>query len=214
MARRRCNQPTENTVYFPAEVESRLRRSRRPISSLAISDHPLVVRRSSRSVPDGEVAGHEVQIAGHLCAEPKVMTCALDVAVPDLDAYFRITLHGTDVNEGLEAIRDTPHCPATDRDRGPRGSPPDRRGESGSRSSRSRPAHRDRHVCGFRWLRGQRPGRSPPPVAWSRPARRSQSKCRRLTRRPDLPAVLTARGTISAARDVRRRCAVVSEGGP
>ena len=42
------------------------------------------------------------------CAEPSPMTCALDVAVPDLDAYFRITAaRDRRLTSDLEAMRDT-----------------------------------------------------------------------------------------------------------
>lgn len=101
-----CNQPTADTVYFPTDA-SRSCKIVGPYSSLAISDHPFDGPTVAEATPDGQVGGHDVEVTGHNCAEPNPMTCSLDIAVPALEAYFRLTLHGANVYEDLEAMRGT-----------------------------------------------------------------------------------------------------------
>jgi hypothetical protein len=102
------NQAVADTVFFWDDDAPWCRPARsEPSSSLAISDHAFGTPHDPGPLVDGQVDGHDVVVHGQLCAQPTVMTCGMDVSVPDLGAYFRITLHGTDVDEGLRAMRDT-----------------------------------------------------------------------------------------------------------
>jgi hypothetical protein len=101
----RCNQPIADTVYFPADV-SRSCRIVGPFSSLAISDHPFDLG-DTREHTDGEVAGHPVLVAANACADIAIATCSADVSVPELGAYFRITIHGRRASQRVEELRET-----------------------------------------------------------------------------------------------------------
>lgn len=97
-----CNQPTADTVYFPADV-SRLCKVVGPHSSLAISDDPLVDRRGPA---DGTVDGYDVQTTRG-CLKAADGPCFAAVSVPGLGAYFRITIRGTNAEEHVQRMRDS-----------------------------------------------------------------------------------------------------------
>ncbi|KAA1418661.1 hypothetical protein F0U44_09185 [Nocardioides humilatus] len=96
--------PAVPAVYF-LSTEGRHCSLALPASSLLISDHPLAIPSDHEAV-DGQVDGYDVVVDSELCAQPRVMTCSLDISVPDLGAYFRITIHGTEAEQqDLVAVR-------------------------------------------------------------------------------------------------------------
>lgn len=99
-----CNTPIRDTYYFPyprdcvAGVNPR-------VSSVAIATgaFPEAGIRLNRLRPAGELDGHEVLETPATCELSEPGACTQTFAVPDLDAYFHVTVWSDD--GGSEVVR-------------------------------------------------------------------------------------------------------------
>ncbi len=104
----RCNQPSRDTVYFAASTTTPAlcRPAFRRVSSLAISDHTFETKAIAFGAADGDVAGHDVRTT-HGCLHAIDGPCFANISVPDLGAFFQVTIHGRDPEERVQQMRDS-----------------------------------------------------------------------------------------------------------
>lgn len=88
-----CNTPFHNTYFFPYPQDCQLA-FRPAVSSVAITGRTFTESRtSSRHLEtDGEVGGHEVRASKAVCETTPNGPCRQTFGIPDLDAYFTVTI--------------------------------------------------------------------------------------------------------------------------
>lgn len=104
-----CNSPVRDTTYFPWPQDcigpSRL------VSSVAITSVRPDARMPADAAvkPDGEVGGHEVVATKATCSPGQGESCRQVFGVPDLDAWFSVTIPQDEGNalEQIRAIRES-----------------------------------------------------------------------------------------------------------
>lgn len=99
-----CNTPIRNTYYFPHPQDCVAGVNPR-VSSVAITTgaFPEAGIRLNRLRPAGELDGHEVLETPTRCQLSHPGACTQTFAIPDLDAYFHVTVWSDD--GGSEVVR-------------------------------------------------------------------------------------------------------------
>jgi len=107
-----CNTPFEDTAFFPWGQDCALATQPPPVSSVAITTGEFAESgtRLFGLEPLGEVADHQVLAGEATCPVGQGESCRQVFGIPDLDAYFTVTIP-EDVEGGaisqIDAIRDS-----------------------------------------------------------------------------------------------------------
>lgn len=100
-----CNSPIRDTTYFPTPQDCI--GPLRLVSSVAITSLPP--SRSVAGFPDltadGEIGGHQVVASPATCSPGQGESCRQTFGVPDLDAYFSVTIPQDEPGGALGEIR-------------------------------------------------------------------------------------------------------------
>lgn len=96
-----CGTPLSNTYYSPGSRDCKSGTSPR-VSSVAMStEHAEYLPGPDALSPAGEIRGHEIRVSATVCFQSDPGVCTQTFAVPDLDAYFHLTVQSPDGGEEL-----------------------------------------------------------------------------------------------------------------
>ena len=96
-----CGTPLSNTYYSPSSRDCRSGTT--PLVSSVAMDTQLPEDLAGPDPlrPAGEISGHEVRASAQVCFQSDPGVCAQTFAVPDLDAYFHVTVQTADGGDEL-----------------------------------------------------------------------------------------------------------------
>ncbi|WP_166136986.1 PASTA domain-containing protein [Nocardioides ochotonae] len=95
-----CGTPLSDTYYSPVSRDCKAGTSP-VVSSVAMTTEPEDLAASDALSPAGEIRGHEIRVSAAVCFQSDPGVCAQTFAVPDLDAYFHVTVRSDDGGEEL-----------------------------------------------------------------------------------------------------------------
>ncbi|WP_166389516.1 PASTA domain-containing protein [Nocardioides ochotonae] len=96
-----CGTPLSDTYYSPVSRDCKSGTTPLVSSVAMATELPEELAGPDLLSPAGEIRGHEIRVSAAVCFQSDPGVCAQTFAVPDLDAYFHVTVRSTDGGEEL-----------------------------------------------------------------------------------------------------------------